>query len=327
VSANPPARRRRQLASQAAQPYGGVLSRALLRGLGIDRKMVAREVAGDRWQMWGHQTVAVHTGPLGARALAWRAIWEVGARIAVLDGVSALQAAGLRNYLEPTVHVSVPYGCRISDISGIHLHHVRRQEGEVMGAGIPRTRPAVAAVRAAHWASSERQAMLALVMPVQQRLVTGPRLVAATEVVTGRGPRALIRRLAMDIADGAHSLGELDFAEMCRRRRLPAPSRQVIRHGPRGRVYLDVRWDDVGLVVEIDGSQHLQGLNVTDDNLRQNAITLQGDMVLRIDLVGLRIYEEAFLDQVEEGLRVGSMYQRPEIRAISPRLAVATVAG
>jgi very-short-patch-repair endonuclease len=169
--------------------------------------------------------------------------------------------------------------------------------------------------------------MLALVMPVQQRLVTGPRLVAATEVVTGRGPRALIRRLAMDIADGAHSLGELDFAEMCRRRRLPAPSRQVIRHGPRGRVYLDVRWDDVGLVVEIDGSQHLQGLNVTDDNLRQNAITLQGDMVLRIDLVGLRIYEEAFLDQVEEGLRVGSMYQRPEIRAISPRLAVATVAG
>jgi very-short-patch-repair endonuclease len=225
------------------------------------------------------------------------------------------------------VHVSVPYGCRISDISGIDLHHVRRQEGEVMGAGIPRTRPAVAAVRAAHWASSERQAMLALVMPVQQRLVTGPRLVAATEVVTGRGPRALIRRLAMDIADGAHSLGELDFAEMCRRRRLPAPSRQVIRHGPRGRVYLDVRWDDVGLVVEIDGSQHLQGLNVTDDNLRQNAITLQGDMVLRIDLVGLRIYEEAFLDQVEEGLRVGSMYQRPEIRAISPRLAVATVAG
>ena len=34
-------------------------------------------------------------------------------------------------------------------------------------------------------------------------------------------------------------------------------------------------------------------------------------MVLRIDLVGLRLYEDAFLDQVEEGLSVGSMYQRP----------------
>jgi very-short-patch-repair endonuclease len=326
MSASAPSRRR-QVASEAAQDYGGVLSRALLRDLGIDRKMAAREVAGDRWRMWGHQTVAVHTGPLGARALAWRAIWEVGVRIAVLDGVTALQAAGLRNYVEPVAHVSVPYGCRVGDVPGVELHHVRRGEGEVMGAGIPRTRPAVAAVRAAYWASSERQAMLALVMPVQQRLVTGPRLVAATEDVTGRRRRALIRRLAMDIADGAHSLGELDFAEMCRRRGLPAPTRQVIRRVPKGRIYLDVRWDDVGLVVEIDGSQHLQGLSVTDDNLRQNAVALQGDLVLRIDLVGLRLYEHEFLDQVEEGLNVGSMYQRPDFRPLSPRLIVARVAG
>jgi very-short-patch-repair endonuclease len=133
--------------------------------------------------------------------------------------------------------------------------------------------------------------------------------------------------LASDIADGAHSLGELDFAEMCRRRGLPAPSRQVIRHGPKGSVYLDVRWDDVGLVVEIDGSQHRQGLNVSDDNLRQNAITLQGDLVLRIDLVGLRLYQDEFLDQVEEGLTVGSRYQRPDFRPISPRPTVARVAG
>ena len=319
--------RRRLVASEAAQDYGGVLSRALLRELGIDRKMVAREVAGDRWRMWGHQTVAVHTGPLGARALAWRAIWEVGVRIAMLDGVSSLEAAGLRNYLEPVLHVSVPCGCRVGKVPGVEVHHVRRVDGEAMGAGIPRTRPAVAAVRAAYWASSERQAMLALVMPVQQRLVTGPRLVDATEEVTGRRRRALIRRLASDIADGAHSLGELDFAEMCRRRGLPAPSRQVIRHGPKGSVYLDVRWEDVGLVVEIDGSQHRQGRNVLDDNLRQNAITLQGDLVLRIDLVGLRLYEDEFLDQVEEGLTVGSRYQRPDFRPISPRPTVARVAG
>jgi very-short-patch-repair endonuclease len=288
--------------------------------------MVAREVEGDCWKTWGNQTVAIHTGPLEARALAWRAIWEVGVRIAALDGISALQAGGLRNCFEPAVHISVPYGCRIRAIPGVDLHHVRRLEGELMGAGIPRTRPPVAAVRAAQWAASDRQAMLALVMPVQQRLVSGTRLLAASEVVSGRRRRAMVRQLASDIADGAHSLGELDFAAMCRRRGLPATSRQVIRHGPRGTIYLDVRWDDVGLVVEIDGSQHNQGLGVADGNLRQNAVTLQGDMVLRIDLVGLRLYEDAFLDQVEEGLSVGSMYQRPDFRPISPRPTVARVA-
>ncbi len=65
-------------------------------------------------------------------------------------------------------------------------------------------------------------------------------------------------------------------------------------------MYLDVRWSDVGLVVEIDGSGHRVGLAVTDDNLRQNRVTLLGDIVLRIDLVGLRVEANAFLDQICE---------------------------
>ncbi len=85
---------------------------------------------------------------------------------------------------------------------------------------------------------------------------------------------------------------------MCRKRGLPAPDRQVIRQGPNGRVYLDVRWSSIGLVVEIDGSQHRVGLALTDDNLRQNAVTLSGDVVLRIDLIGLKVYAQQFMDQV-----------------------------
>ena len=49
-----------------------------------------------------------------------------------------------------------------------------------------------------------------------------------------------------------HSLGELDFARLCRERGLPEPTRQAVCKGPDGRVFLDVRWE-CGLVVEIDG--------------------------------------------------------------------------
>ena len=56
--------------------------------------------------------------------------------------------------------------------------------------------------------------------------------------------------------------------------------------------------EDVGLAVEIDGAGHRAGLAVTDDLLRQNAVTIGGELVLRMDLLGLRIEGDAFMDQV-----------------------------
>ena len=65
-----------------------------------------------------------------------------------------------------------------------------------------------------------------------------------------------------------------------------------MRTGPGGRVYLDVAWEDIGLVVEIDGGHHALALNPVDDALRQNEVTLSADMVLRIPVLGLRLTPE-----------------------------------
>lgn len=85
---------------------------------------------------------------------------------------------------------------------------------------------------------------------------------------------------------------------MCRRRGLPKPDRQFVVRTTTGRVYLDVRWLAIGLVVEIDGSGHREGLAVLDDNLRQNNISLTVDVVLRYDLLALRLREHAVMEQV-----------------------------
>lgn len=291
------------LVARIGDDHDGVASRALLREVGVDGDRVRNQVRAGRWVVHGRQTVALHTGDLGERARRWRAVWEVGERIAVLDGVSALHAVGMTGFDDPSIHVSTLHRHHGSPADGVRLHKVRRRvPDEVVASGVPRTRPQIAAVRAAHWAASNRQAALLLVLPVQQRLTTAGRLVEAAEVVHGRNRRALIRQLVKDIADGAQSLGELDFAALCRQRGLTEPSRQVVVKGPRGRVYLDVRWPDWGLVVEIDGSGHRQGLAVTDDNLRANAVSLSTDLVLRIDLIGLRLETAAFMDQVAAGL-------------------------
>lgn len=277
----------------------GVMSRADLRGHGWDRDAVARQVAAGRWALHGRQTVALHTTTLSTGARRWRALWEVGIRVAALDGVTALHIAGLSGFQDDRIHLSVKHNAHVPPVDDLVLHKVvRRIDGELAPAGIPRTGPAIAAVRAAHWAVSDRQAALLLVMPVQQRLVTGAQLVAATQSVRGRTRRAFIPAVARDIADGAQSLGELDFATMCRRRGLPEPTRQAVRTVGATRAYLDVAWEEIGLVVEIDGSQHQWGVASTDDQFRQNALVISGDRVLRMTLMGLRLEPDRFMDQV-----------------------------
>ena len=300
------ARTRLDLARDAAAHTGAVVSRTLLRSVGVSYLDVRSEIDAGRWKAHGLQTVALHAGELTPEDHRWRAVWEIGQGIAAVDGVTALQAAGLKHYTDDTVHVSVVHRCAVKKVPGVKLHKViRRLPDELMGAGLPRTRPAVAALRAAYWAVSDRQAALILLMAVQQRIVTPDQLSAYSKQLRGRTRRKFILDVVGYVHDGVQSLGELDFAKLCRARGLPEPTRQVVVKGERGRMYLDVRWDHHALVVEIDGVQHREGLQVSADNLGRNEVTLRDDKVLRIDVIGLRLQEDQFIDQVVRGLGVG----------------------
>ena len=207
-----------------AADQDGVVSRRQLRQLGIDHDDISREVESGRWAVRGTQTVALHRGAPSVLARRWSAIWETGAAIGVLDGVSSLQHSGLTGYVDDDVHLSVVHNHNTRLLPGVRIHKViRRVAGEVIDVGLPRTRSEVAAVRAAHWARFDRQAALLLLMPVQQRLTTPARLAAAQRLVRGRTRRSLIRSVVRDIAFGVQSLGELDFAALCRARGLPDP--------------------------------------------------------------------------------------------------------
>lgn len=229
----------------------------------------------------------------------WWAVWESSTG-AVLDGASALVAAGLRNFTLDVIDVSLPRGARRRRFPGIRTTR-RRDLGEVVGA-VPRVIPPVATVRAAQLAATDRQAALLISMAAQQRIVAPGPLMAHWASVA-RSPRhTVIGHVIADVCDGAHSLGELDFARLCRDRGLPEPTRQAVRRGPGGRIYLDVAFA-CGLVVEIDGVHHSEGLAPVDDALRANAVTLQRGRVLRIPVLGLRLSPDAFLDQVAAGIR------------------------
>ncbi len=112
MTPQPPRKALRRAASTEAASSGGALPRWRLLELGFDHAAVRREVDAERWQALGTHTVVLHTGPVGLEARRHVAVWEVAADVALVDGASALQAAGLTGWTEDEVHVSVPRNAR-----------------------------------------------------------------------------------------------------------------------------------------------------------------------------------------------------------------------
>lgn len=292
--------RRADVASVAIR-QGGLVSQRDLCELGISRSAIRAEVRAGRWRRRGGRTFAIDVEADPQESAWWYALLETGRRSA-LDGVTALAYAGMTGFDSVDLHVSVPRFDTRKPAPGVRIHNVNCRLADELLPGSPTVvRPEVAAIRGAAWALSDRQAALVLVMPVQQRIITGDQLLRACGSVGVRARRTFIARIAADIGAGAQSLGELDFAALCRDHGMLEPERQVVRRGPDGRIYLDVRWR-CGLVVEIDGIHHTQGLNPVDDALRQNSVTLANDTVLRIPLLGLRLSPGRFMRQVQIGL-------------------------
>ena len=115
--------------------------------------------------------------------------------------------------------------------------------------------------------------------------------------------RLLIIETVRDCAEGSHSVGELNLVGLCRRARLPTPTRQLRRRDATGRIrYLDACFDDWKLVVEIDGAQHADVGQMWDDNVRQNDLLLAGYVVLRYPVFMVRTQPQRVAAEIRAAL-------------------------
>jgi hypothetical protein len=294
----------RAAAEAVAADQAGVITRRQLSAMGFSSAAVEANIAAARWQALGVHCIAVHTGSFTDMARYWSAVLEAGPR-AYVDGGSALVLAGLRNYHVDAIRVTVPRGARVRHRgTGVDIRQTRRwNPDDIIAVGLPRARVPVACVRAALWARSDRQADLVVTMVVQQRLATVEQVAAQLWKVQRDKRRVRLTTLLIDLAGGVGSLGELDVLRGCRERGTPEPDAQVLRRTPEGTFYLDFRWSRWGVVVEVDGIQHGWVENAVSDAIRHNRIALDGDVVLRLPVLGLRLCPDEFFGQIEEALR------------------------
>jgi very-short-patch-repair endonuclease len=169
----------------------------------------------------------------------------------------------------------------------------------------PRTRIARSLVDAAAWMATDRGALAVLAAGVQQQLVRVEDLLGVVAANQRMYRRRLIAQTLGDIEGGAQALSELDFIRLVvRPYRLTEPDRQRCRKDSRGRRrYLDAVWEKEKVVVEIDGSQHMDALQYWDDMDRDNNLRLAGYQVLRFPAWVVRYNPGHVAAKIREALR------------------------
>ncbi len=216
--------RRRAEVERLAADQGGVVHRRQLYAAGMTRWQVSAQVRADRWKRLGPETVLILPQGPSLETEWWRAVLEVGPG-ALLGGVSALESYGLRGIGSDRIQVAAPKSCRPRGARGVRVYETRRLRPEDIAVStLPRLRPAPAALFAALWARSDREAALLIVAPVQQRITTAEAISTALDRVVRHPRRRLLRAVVADVREGAQSLGELDFARHVSPPRTPTPN-------------------------------------------------------------------------------------------------------
>ena len=127
---------------------------------------------------------------------------------------------------------------------------------------------------------------------VQQRLTTAERMVEWVDVLRPLRWSKPFKHTLGDIAGGAHSGAELVVRRMCRRYGIPMPAGQGVRVDRAGqRRWTDCEWtlsDGTTLVLEVDGSFHLDVLESMSDHRRGRRLTSAHRIVVRCSAFELR---------------------------------------
>ncbi len=283
-----------------ARSSDGVVTRRAAQTAGITRRRIQAEVDNGRWEV-ERRAITIVGAPCTARS-GWLLALAGASPRAALDGVTALQCIGLTGFTE-AVHLSIPKGARVQRSTDIQVHQLRSwRDTDVLEQPIRHVRPELAAVRAALWAASDRAAQTILAMTVQQGLTSADRLMAAAPRLPRSRRSKLIIAAVEEIAGGAEALGELDFVAVCRAHGVPIPARQDLLRRPSGVYYLDARFSEFAVTVEVDGLGHREVQQLRVDHRKHNELQIDGDTVLRVLSMELRTDPLPFMRQLWRAL-------------------------
>lgn len=276
-----------------AKSQAGLLARRQLPALGVDRFHMRNQIKANRWIEVTPRVICTTTGDLHPQQMRWLGVLHAGPT-ALVGGLTAAEQHGLANWSRDEVTIYVHSKELLEPVPCINFVRTRRNLDVLRDPdhAIPMARlePSVL-VFAAH-ERSRRTAQGVLAAVVQQRLTTPTSLLAWVDTLRPLHRAPLFRQVLSDIADGSESVAELDVVRLCRHIGLRKPDRQVRRRDASGRLrFTDCEWllgDGRTLVLEVDGSFHMDAEHWEADLARQRALTSPDRLVVRCSSRELR---------------------------------------
>lgn len=274
---------------------------------------LGHQIACQRWQRVRPGIVVAHNGPLTELQRLWVAVLSGGTN-AVLAGLSAARAGGLRRSAPPSIDVLVPAATRVlqpgrsrarpNGISVIvHRSSVLPDKDLILRARPPRTTMARAIVDAAQWAPTDDAARGLVATACRQRLVTGDEIAEVAFRLTRARRRSVTLETVGYTSRGAEALSEIDFVKLCRRAGLPPPDQQTPRRDAGGRLRrIDATWEQYGVAAEVDGGVHDEPEVRWDDMFRQNDLWIDDERFLRFPAWAVRNRAQQVAGQLRRAL-------------------------
>lgn len=284
----------REAWSELARVQHGLLTRAQLAAVGVDRWAIAHRVRTGRWLRLTPTVIGTTTGELSRAQLKWLGVLHAGSESLIGD-LTAAEHLGLRNWSREEITVLITKDATPGEgypgIRFVATRHrlalLRQSRSELPCAAL-----APAVLMFAGRQRSHRTAEGVLAAAVQQRLTDPAELLHWTDRLRPLRGAPRLRQALNEIAGGAQSVAELDVRRMCREFRIARPSRQTKRRDSSGRVrFTDCEWVLAGggvLVLEVDGGFHMEVEHWEDDLARQRRLSGSGRLIVRCTARELR---------------------------------------
>ena len=271
----------------------GMVARRQLNAAGRDADHVAAQVAARRWVVHTPRVLGTTTGALTWEQRCWMAVLHAGPR-SLLGGLSAAEVDGMAGWHRDTVTVLVDDELAFEPVEGVRFFRSRRPFELLRStrAGIPRAQLEPALLLWGGYDAPLRAAHGSLAAAVQQRLSTPDRLLSWIETLHPLRRARGFRSTVGAIAGGAHSGAEIAVRRVCRQFGIRPPARQRRRTDRSGRVrWTDCEWDlpdGEVLVLEVDGSFHVEVMQWNADLKRARSLTTRKRIIVRCSAFELR---------------------------------------
>jgi hypothetical protein len=269
--------------TRVARRQSGVVTRAQAFAAGMTRHAVYARLGGGRWQRLHVGVYAVYSGPPAWESLLWAAV--LGARPGAV--LSHQTAAELHGLIEPAkrsaIHVMVDRGHPVAPMTGVVIHYSGRVDlARHPVLEPPRTRLEETVLDLAEAERTATGAISWILDACASRRTKPSRLAEAIDARPRMRWRKLLLAALGDARAGVHSILEHGYLHRVERPHgLPEGARQWRTRAAGTSRYEDVRYEEYGVIVELDGQvAHPDGGRWRDVR-RDNASAATGLITLR----------------------------------------------